>query len=326
MTGSGVRAVRYVLETSCVKHVLASDRDVLATRLARETVLLNGLEDKISVVQDDAYTLLSAYAAKRFDIIDLDPFGTPAPFFESALRATVNEGVIAATATDMGPLSGARPTACLRKYGVSPIRTEFEKEMAVRALAFSLSAIACKLELGIDIAFSHATDHYARLYAVVRKGRKAANQTLTNLGYLIYCPACLYRTEAQSITSVRSTCANCGGIARVGGPYWLGPIWDEGIVERMVALTPAVISSRLSELQKMLARVQDEVTSPRFYYTTGATASRYRVKPPSLELLIDSLRSCGHLASRTHFNSTGFRTDASLRTIIRCFRAVTEKP
>ena len=325
MTGSGIRAARYLLETPNVRHVVASDRDGDAVALARETILLNRLEGRVSVVHSDAHTLLSDYATDRFDLIDLDPFGSPAPFFESAVRATVHGGVIAATATDMGPLSGARPTACIRKYGVTPVRTEFEKELAVRTLAGCLSVTACRLELGISIAFSHATDHYARLYAVVGKGRKAANQTLASLGYLSYCPSCLHRCEAQSISAVRPKCDNCDDDALIGGPFWLGPILDRVAVESMVRLTPALASSRLSEVQKILDRLQGEIASPRFYFTTGAVASVYKVKPPALGSLIDSLRSLGYQASGTHFNPTGFRTNASLRAIIDCCQRLAEE-
>jgi len=325
MTGSGIRAVRYVLETSNVTHVVASDRDGVAAKLAQETILLNRLDGRVSVVHTDAHTLLSDHADDRFDIIDLDPFGSPAPFFESALRATTNGGVIAATATDMGPLSGARPKACTRKYGISPVRTEFEKELAVRTLAGCLSITASKLELGIRIAFSHATDQYARLYAIVMKGRKAANQTLANLGYITHCPTCLFRSETHSISSVRDRCINCGATARTGGPFWLGAIWDERTVESMVRLTPTLASSRLSEVQKILLRVQEEAACPSFYFTTGAIASLYDVNPPSLGSLIASLRAGGYQAARTHFSPTGFRTSASPQAIAGWFRTSAEK-
>jgi tRNA (guanine26-N2/guanine27-N2)-dimethyltransferase len=325
MTGSGVRTVRYLLETPIVTHVLAADRDEAAVSLARRIILLNGLKDRVDVIQSDAYTVLSNHSRDRFDIIDLDPFGSPAPFFESALRATSDGGVIAATATDMGPLSGARRTACLRKYGVWAIRTEFEKELALRTLASCLSRTACTLELGMTVAFAHATDHYARLYALVRKGRKFANQTLDSEGYLSYCPNCLLRIKSQTITTLQNKCGNCGSPVHIGGPFWLGPIWDKDTVNSMVQRTPALVTSRFSDVQKILGRILEEIDSPGFYYTTEAIASAYRVKPPSLELLIQSLRTNGYSATRTHFSSTGFRTDASLQAIVACFRSVADK-
>jgi len=134
-TASGIRAVRYALEVPNVLNVVAADRDADAVALASKTVMLNKLLDKVVIVASDANLLLLSQVNERFDIVDLDPFGSPAPFFESSLKATKDEGILAATATDMGPLSGARPAACFRKYGIHSVRTEFEKEMAVRILA-----------------------------------------------------------------------------------------------------------------------------------------------------------------------------------------------
>ena len=325
MTGSGVRTARYLLETPNVAHVIAADKESDAVELARETIRLNGLEGRANVVVNDAHSLLSDHAENRFDIIDLDPFGSPAPFFECALRATAAEGVIAATATDMGPLSGARPTACLRKYGVSAVRTEFEKEIAVRALASCLTTTASRLELGIDIAFSHTTDHYARVYAVLKKGRKAANQSLAKLGYITYCPSCLSRNDTKSISLVQNTCATCSAPTKIGGPFWLGPLWDRQTVESMIRRTPTLTSSRLSDVQKILSIIQEEMDSPRFYYTTDAIASAYTIKPPSVALLIGLLRNEGYAATRTHFNPAGFRTSAPLPTVVASIRKITEK-
>jgi tRNA (guanine26-N2/guanine27-N2)-dimethyltransferase len=325
MAGSGVRAVRYLLETSVIEHVVAGDRQALSAELAQETIRMNGVGSKASVVHRDAHTLLSQHSADRFDLIDLDPFGSPAPFFESALRATAAGGVIAATATDMGPLSGARPAACKRKYGISPLRTEFEKEIAVRTLASCLSAAACRMELGIDIAFSHATDHYARLYALVIRGRKAANRNLAYLQYLAYCPTCLFRTGKPSISSLQNRCANCGAPALIGGPFWFGPLWDRRIVDEMARHTPTLATSRFSEVEKTLNRIQGESHAPKFYYTTDAIASKYSTKPPSIASLLQSLRDLGFQATRTHFNPVGFRTNAPIRDIIGSFRTVAEK-
>jgi tRNA (guanine26-N2/guanine27-N2)-dimethyltransferase len=316
---------RYLLECRNIAHVVAADKEHDAVELAKQTVRLNGLEDRVTVISNDAHRVLSEHATDRFDLIDLDPFGSPAPFFECALRATAAGGVIAATATDMGPLSGARPTACLRKYGVSAVRTEFEKEIAVRALASCLSTNASRLELGIDIAFSHTTDHYARLYAVVNKDRKMANQSLSNLGYITYCPRCLGRIEARSMSLIQNACISCGAPTRIGGPFWLGPLWDRRTVESMIRHIPVLASSRLSEVQKILGTIQEEIDSPRFYFTTDSVASAYGIKPPSIASIIESLRDNGHKATRTHFNPTGFRTNASLPTVVASFRNIAEK-
>jgi len=293
--------------------------------LAKETAELNGLKNRMLVVRADAFSLLSKHAEDRFDLVDMDPFGSPVTFFEAALRATNDGGVLAATATDMGPLSGARPGACLRKYGAWLVRTEFAKELAVRALAGSLLFTATRLELGIRLLFSHATDHYVRIYAKVSKGRKIANQSLTESGYIAYCPNCLYRHAARSPSDVQKSCMNCGNAVTIGGPLWLGPLWERDILDKMTRNAAGLASSRLSEVQKILALIGEESAAPSLYYTTGAIASRYKVKPPALATLIQSLKSLGCESTRTHFNPTGFRTGASVPVIAASFHAISKK-
>jgi tRNA (guanine26-N2/guanine27-N2)-dimethyltransferase len=325
MTGSGVRAARYALESPNVARILAADKEPDAVELAQQTMRLNQVENKVTVTESEAYTLLANHPGERFDLIDLDPFGSPTSFFESALRATTEGGVLAATATDMGPLSGARPAACKRKYGVSPLRTEFGKELAIRTLTSSLASAAGRLGLGISVAFAHATDHYARIYAVVVKGRKLSNESLHNLGFMAYCPNCLARTTTPSLSSVRMECGNCGCDNQIGGPFWLGQLWDGRTVNAMVQHTPLLSSERLSEIQKVLTRIQDELDGPPFYYTTDTLAAAYVTKPPTIDSLLRSLRKNGYKASRTHFDSSGFRTNAPVPHIASLFRTISNE-
>jgi tRNA (guanine26-N2/guanine27-N2)-dimethyltransferase len=315
MTGSGVRAVRYALEFPNVREVLAADIDPEAVRAAQRTIELNSLEGKVRATESEANVSLTEHLQDRFDLIDLDPFGSPAPFFESALRATLDGGILAATATDMGPLTGDRPAACFRKYAARPVRTEFEKEVAVRILAGCLARTACLVGLGIGIAFAHASDHYARIYASVSKGKTSANQTARQLGFLEYCPKCLMRETSNSLESIQMVCTNCESKVRIGGPIWLGPLWDGPTVMKMIQHTPTLASSRLSEIQTILSRILEEIDSPAFYYRTDAFAGALRIKPPGLAELIEALHAAGYRATRTHFAPNGFRTDARIEEL-----------
>jgi tRNA (guanine26-N2/guanine27-N2)-dimethyltransferase len=325
MTASGIRAIRYALETPNVLSVLAADREPDTVEIARAAIRLNGLDEIINVVESEANLLLLSQAAVRFTVIDLDPFGSPAPFFENALRATLDGGVIAATATDMGPLSGARASACIRKYGVRPIRSEFEKEMAVRILAACMCISAGRLELGIEIAFAHATDHYARIYAKITKGRGWANLSTESLGFLEYCPNCLRRSAYGKLELMAGTCEECGGKTRIGGPVWLGPLWDGPTVQAMIEHIPLLLSTRLSEIQGILTAIDQERNISPFHYTTDAFSSRFHVKPPALVRVLDALGQAGFEASRTHFSPTGFRTNAASPEIASIFQALAEK-
>ena len=321
MTASAIRAVRYVTECSNVVGVTAADADAASVQSAMRTVELNGVGQKVSVVQEEANALLTSHNADRFDLVELDPYGSPAPFFESALRATIDGGVLASSATDMAPLTGARPAACFRKYGVRPIRAEFEKEIAIRVLAGNLAITAGKLELGVRIAFSHASDHYARIYAEVRKGKKEANESMKSLGFLSYCSACLRRMHHSSLEEIETVCKDCSGKLRIGGPYWFGPLWNISTVDGMIEGCSTLESSRLGEVQNLLSRVREEVDAPPSHYRIEILSHMLRIRPPKIQEVLARLRERGHSAVRTHFHANGFRTDAPNCEIISVMRS-----
>ena len=324
MTASGVRAIRYASECPNVESVTASDVDPASIDYANRMIQLNHLTERISVIHANAVALLQNHMEIRFDFVDLDPFGSPSPFFESALRCTAEDGILAATATDMAPLTGTRPAACFRKYGIVVSRTEFEKEIALRVLAACLSLSSGRLQLGVKVVFSHASDHYARIYVQVNKGRPAANSSVKNLGFLEYCPRCLRRTTRELFGEYESNCKNCGSKMKVLGPLWLGKLWNPELVARMNENAPTISSSRLSELQTMLDRISGEVDAPPFYRRVDKIAHNLRTNPPRVREIVSALRSLGYAATLTHFHSNAFRTNASERVITDAFRRVKE--
>jgi tRNA (guanine26-N2/guanine27-N2)-dimethyltransferase len=136
LTSTGIRGVRFAAEIHGVKNVLIGDINQRAFNLAKHNVHLNELTERVDVEHKDANCLLSCHSApqKRFDVVDVDPFGSPVPYLDSAVRALRNRGILAVTATDMAPLCGVHAKVCIRKYGGKPLRTEYCQELAVRLL------------------------------------------------------------------------------------------------------------------------------------------------------------------------------------------------
>jgi len=320
MTASGVRAIRYASECPNVASVTAADVDPASVECANRMVRRNNLAARISIIQANAIALFQDHIEDRFDFVDLDPFGSPSTFFESALRCTTEDGVLAATATDMAPLTGTRPAACFRKYGIVVSRTEFEKEIALRVLAANLSLSSARLQLGVSVVFSHASDHYARIYVRVNKGRPVANSSVRNLGFLEYCPRCLRRATRELFKEYESDCGNCGSKVKVIGPLWLGKLWDSRLVTLMCENAATLSSSRLSDLQTLLDRITQELDAPPFYHRVDKTAQVLRTNPPRVREIVSILRSSGYAATLTHFHPNAFRTDASDSFIRSTFR------
>lgn len=76
--------------------------------------------------------LMYQHRKNRFDIIDLDPYGCPSIFLDSAVQAIEDGGLLLVTATDMAVLAGNSPETCYSKYGSISLKIKCCHEMVSR--------------------------------------------------------------------------------------------------------------------------------------------------------------------------------------------------
>ncbi|MDX1535043.1 MAG: methyltransferase, partial [Thermoplasmata archaeon] len=93
LASTGVLGIRWALEAGTSVEVTLNDRRRRACELIRTNVARNGLGD-VALRCEDLHALLTK---ERFDFVDVDPFGSPAPFVESALRGLRRPGFLAVT-------------------------------------------------------------------------------------------------------------------------------------------------------------------------------------------------------------------------------------
>ena len=318
LTGCGLRGARFAVEVEGVRKVSVNDIKPEATEVAAFNGKLNDVEDIVEVTNEDANHFLSRHAAprKRFDYVDVDPFGPPVSFMDSAIRSLRNGGLLALTATDMAPLCGVHPRACLRKYGGTPLRTEYCHEMAVRLVAGCLTMMAAKHEIGIEVVFSHSIDHYVRSYAVVNYGAKVADNSVQQMGYILHCFSCFHRETVTGITSpLERVCPSCGAKLSVAGPLWLSKIADKNFCSMMEREMEGRGFRQAKKLQKILSLVQNEAEAPVTYYAVDKICDKLNLPVPPQKKVLDRIREEGFRGVLTHFNSRGFRTDAPVKTI-----------
>ncbi len=318
LAGCGIRGIRFAAEVEGVRQIVLSDINPKATKLALLNVKRNTLEELILVVNEDANLLLSRHAVpfNRFDFIDVDPFGSPAPYLDSTIRALRDGGLLALTATDMAPLCGVHPRACFRKYGGKPMRTEYCHELAIRLLIGCLAMTAAKHGIGVKVVFSHSTDHYIRVYAVIKHGARQADNNIKEMGYVLHCFMCLHRETSKGIIShLKQKCSQCGYPLNVAGPLWLGKIFDENYSSLMKKEIAGRNLTHKKKIFKMISLIQKEADGPVAYYTTDKICDKLNLPTPPLIKVIDQLKSEGFQATPTHFNSTGIRTDASIKIV-----------
>lgn len=310
LSSIGARGLRVANELP-IQKVIINDLNPSALELAKASSKLNNL-DSIEFSENEICRFFSKYSkkGKRGSIVDIDPFGSPAQFFDCGLRATMHGGILSCTATDLQVLNGLFQKACMRRYGGTPIRVEYGNEIAIRLVLGCLRLVAARLELKITPLYAESHMHYYRTY--VRVCNRPDQQE--NLGYINHCSECGHReTSLEKILD----CTLCNSKNKIAGKLWIGRIFDKEFVEKMIEQ-----SSQLSvdkNCQKTLNKCFLESEMPVAFFTLDEIASKKKSSPPKLEVFIKKLHSGGFVASPTSFSPTGFKTNANINEIISIF-------
>ena len=316
-TGCGVRGLRFTREVEGVDFTVLNDIGLNAARLAWFNTKKNGLDVKVVVERMDARALLGNYASyEGFNAIDLDPYGSPSRFLGFALAALKNRGLLALTATDTGPLCGINSKACIRKYFAKSLRTEYCHELALRILINSVACSAARYNRGINILFSHSTDHYIRAYVQVRHGAKRGDEAMKNVGYILHCFKCLNRKWILGlVSSLDARCEVCGDKLAIAGPLWLGELADLDFCREIYEEAKKTFPVEKKRLLKLLFLAVEEVNMPPTYFIVDKVCKKLGLSSVSRDRIINKLVRMGYEATRTHFNSHGIKSNASISTI-----------
>ncbi|HSO25912.1 MAG TPA: tRNA (guanine(10)-N(2))-dimethyltransferase, partial [Methanobacteriaceae archaeon] len=207
--GSGIRGIRYALEISGVSHVVVNDISSLAVQFEKENADLNDVQN-LEISQNDANLVLRERRGE-FDVVDIDPFGTPSYFVDSVANSLKSDSMLCITATDTSALCGTYKEPCIRKYNAVPLKTDYCHENGIRILAGFVALTFAKYKKSVVVKFSHSSEHYMRLYLQVEKGAKQADESLKNMGFIIHCRKCLFRNPINGLAPhIPDKCPECG--------------------------------------------------------------------------------------------------------------------
>jgi tRNA (guanine26-N2/guanine27-N2)-dimethyltransferase len=316
MTASGIRAVR---AAAAGYDVTAVDVDADAATLARRNLARNDLDG--TVLERDVNALLHERDRDRatddgatvFDVVDLDPFGSPIPFADAALANARN--LVAVTATDTAPLCGAHFESGVRRYTTVPRNTEYHPEMGLRVLVSALVRTAARYDVAARPILSHVTRHYARTYLELDRGARAADAAVDQLGYVHHCEDCLHRTAERDLLShPPEACPACGG-SRVltAGPIHLGPVRDRSFVDRVREAATDELGSA-DDVRDTLGTIRDELDTPT-HYDQHRLCKLWGRSAPKMDAFLEAVREAGFDASRAHYAGTAFKSTADAAAI-----------
>jgi tRNA (guanine26-N2/guanine27-N2)-dimethyltransferase len=207
LAGTGIRGIRFLkeLKKGKIKTVFFNDNNKKAIKIIKENLRLNKIKNKIKIHNKDANLFL--LESSGFDYIDVDPFGTPNPYLDAAVKRLSRDSILAVTATDTSALCGTYPKACLRKYWAIPSRTEIMHAVGLRILIRKIQLIGMQYEKALTPMFSYSKDHYMRVILKCEKNKSKTNEILKQ-----------------------------HKIINNAGPMWSGKLWDNKLVKRMCQL------------------------------------------------------------------------------------------
>ena len=116
-----------------VGHALEDDR--------YERIPEGTMENGIFVMQNDARIALMEAA---YQWVDLDPFGSPVNFLDSAIQGLARIGFLEVTATDTAALTGSSASSQQRRYGAKGIVDTYAHDDGVRVLLVLVATTAAR--------------------------------------------------------------------------------------------------------------------------------------------------------------------------------------
>ena len=283
LAASGVRGLRLMVEAGAA--VEFCDRSLAATEAIRANLARNSLAAE--VYEGDLREVL---AGREFGALDIDPFGTPAPFIPAAVRAVADGGLLGVAATDTAVLCGAQPKACERRYGARPLSGVAAKEVGVRILLGAIAREAAGVGRTITPLLCYTEGHHLRAWVRLAPGEPPALRWLSR-------EMVLYDASAPGRA----------------GPLWGGVLGDPDAFPDGAELPGDAASPRHRRLERMLATLRAELPGPPGLWDMNEMArAAGSGKTPRRERIVVALRERGWFASSSIFHPLGIRTDAPL--------------
>ncbi|CAZ83342.1 unnamed protein product [Tuber melanosporum] len=362
LSATGLRALRYALEIPFVTHTTSNDLDPSASQSIRRNIHFNKTHTTKTVdpalTPDAALSKIQSrdYPSSKYDVIDLDPFGTAVPFLDAAVQAVSDGGLLCITCTDAGVwASMGYSEKCFSLYGGMPIKGEWSHEAGLRLILYATATTAARYGFSIEPLLSLSIDFYARVFVRVRKSPREVKK-LASTSMIVYnCDSGCGSWRTQSLgkrkeeknkngdgtylkfglamaPTTSSECPDCGFPMHLGGPMWSGPLHSPTFITHLLSALPAQppeIYQTLPRITGMLQTALQESTLPNspFFFVTNCLARTLHCEAPPLAAFRGALMRLGYTVVRSHCKPTSVKTDAPWSLIWEVMRRwVRQKP
>ncbi|CUM63604.1 uncharacterized protein PRCAT00001185001 [Priceomyces carsonii] len=330
LSATGLRAIRYGHEIPLVKNVVANDLLADAVKSIDRNIIYNDLDLKVTSNEGDAIKFMSQ-SNEKFNVIDLDPYGTAAPFIDSAIQAIKDNGILLVTCTDAGVLAGSGyPEKCFALYGGNNFGNTFmggeaNHEVGLRLILNMIASTAAKYKKTIEPLLSLSIDFYFRLIIRVKTSplevKKLASKTMISY----HCIGCgqkliqpLGRINGKKfqtpklVSNISGQCGFCESNFNIGGPMWLGNLHDKDFINDVLRIneTNDVVTYGTKErIKGMLTVAKNELQEP-FYFNLNQLSSFFKAPPIPINDFVRALGNLNYEVSLTHAKKNCIKTNA----------------
>ncbi len=270
--------------------------------------------------EDSRQVLLSS----GWQWVDIDPFGSPVPFLDSAMQSSARRAVMEITAPDTAALTGSSARACLRRYGAKIRTDQMAHDSALRLLMATVARTAATHDRCIIPLLSSWDSHHIRVSVKVHRSIQAANALEEQLGWRVAMPtseelqaSCEAGLHPQGSEGSQPFCLLPyshpvrRNDRRISGPLWTGPLFDQDVLESMTVERATELCGEDAEVAVRHWAAEAELASvptliitdmlPKFCEVTG---------PPKMADLVAGLKDAGYKAAVARWGAPAIRTDA----------------
>ena len=344
MTASGLRALRYVKEIDEVTQVVANDMSTDAVAALRENIRRNGISESVIVPSTgDAVDVMHQSkppGGQRFEAVELDPYGTAAPFLDSAMQCAAEGGLLMVTCTDLAVLAGAYPEKCHANYGSYPLKAKYCHEAALRIVLSCMESHANRHKRYIVPLLSVHINFYVRLFVRVYTSPAEVKKSATKLSQVYQCSGCdtyslqplariVERNGHEKIVPgqgppVSRECEHCGRVHHVGGPIWSAPMHDQKFIAELLGELSTGRGAELASAKRltgMLTSLLEELPDVPLFHQLSHMCGVLHVPAPTMLATVSALMRQGYRVSRSHTDPSAIKTDAPNRAlwdVLRC--------
>jgi len=287
--------------------------------------------------------------------LDIDPYGSPLPFLDSAIQSLARRGVAEISATDSAALTGSSKSALLRRYGAR-VRTDgLAHDSGLRVLLATVARTAARHERAIEPLLSVWESHHLRVSVRVRRSVEGANDIEKSIGWRVSSP-----TVEEVSSSIQAQMHPDYGLdslpmhcllplshpvdrsdKRVSGPMWIGPVGQSDAMTSMteeralelcgpsaiendpVGWTKSDFERELRNVARSVRHLSAEalvIDAPHLILVDDLASWLGSGSPPSPLGMVQALCETGHRAAVARYGKPAFRTDAPWDEIVSATR------